>query len=69
MDHKHWLKQYHQSHEVSLPVKKNNDNIFFLEQRVKNLTMPSRSMVARTCSEPGVTVNVDLALMPLSIAC
>ena len=25
---------------------------------------PSRAMVARICSEPGVTTNVDLALMP-----
>ena len=32
------------------------------------LSCPSRSIVARICSEPGVTVKSDLALMPWSIA-
>ena len=32
-------------------------------------TCPSRSMVARICSEPGVMVYMDLALTPRSMAC
>src|SRR5438046_10445908 len=28
------------------------------------LSWPSRSMVARICSEPGVTVNIDFAFKP-----
>ncbi len=30
--------------------------------------MPSRAMVARTCSEPGVTVKADFALRPWAAA-
>jgi hypothetical protein len=55
-------------HEVFLPIK--NKNLIKKKLKKKgNLTIPSRSIVARTCSEPGVTVKIDFALIPLSIAC
>ena len=36
---------------------------------LKFWSCPSRSMVALTCSEPGVIVNCDFDLSPLLIAC
>jgi len=63
----HLLKQFHQLHEVFRPLKNNK-----LQKNKINkihLTIPSRSIVARTCSEPGVTVKIDFALIPFSIAC
>lgn len=36
---------------------------------VSTCCWPSRSTVARICSEPGVTIKLDLTVSPLALAC
>ncbi|KAL0101766.1 hypothetical protein PUN28_019118 [Cardiocondyla obscurior] len=43
-------------------------NLIFFTEKLE-LTIPSRSIVARICSDPGVTLNADFAFKPCFKAC
>ena len=57
-DRRHWPMQGPQALASTVPPMALNDS-----------SCPSRSMVARTCSEPGVTIKGTAALMPSALAC
>ena len=57
-ERRHWPMQGPQAFASTVPLMSLSDCIW-----------PSRSMVARTCSEPGVTRKGTAALTPCACAC